>query len=148
MSALAIEPDSGQVLKALVGLIQLKRNAVTSAKIKKGAVSLGNISSAAQTALKGQKGDPGTNGKDGKNGIDASTTVNIRTATGTGSATAECKPDEHVSGGGAIDNTSGGTLNSSYPNTGASGTESNRAWTAIAVTGTDSVTVRIVCASP
>lgn len=104
MSALAIEPDSGQVLKALVGLIQLKRNAVTSAKIKKGAVSLGNISSAAQTALKGQKGDPGTNGKngkDGKNGIDASTTVNIRTATGTGSATAECKPNEHVSGGGA-----------------------------------------------
>lgn len=148
MSALAIEPDSGQVLKALVGLIQLKRNAVTSAKIKKGAVSLGNISSAAQTALKGQKGDPGTNGKDGKNGIDASTTVNIRTATGTGSATAECKPNEHVSGGGAIDNTSGETLNSSYPNTGASGTESNRAWTAIAVAGTDSVTVRIVCASP
>ncbi len=118
----------------------LSKNSVGTKQIKAGAVTLSKINSAAQSSLKGQTGPPGANGTNG------ATNLIIRNATGTGSATASCNPGEHATGGGAIDNT-GGALQSSYPNAALNGTPSG-GWTGIAVTGTDSVTVRVVCASP
>lgn len=122
----------------------LSKNSVGTKQIKAGAVTLGKINSAAQSTLKGQTGPPGANGTNGTNGA---TNLIIRNATGTGSTSASCNPGEHPTGGGAIDNT-GGALKSSLPNVGLDGTTPNGSWTAVPVTGTDSVTVRVVCASP
>jgi hypothetical protein len=91
-------------------------------------------------------GPAGANGTNGINGINGATNLNIRTATATGTATASCNPGEHATGGGGLDN-SGGALKNSFPNI-DSGTTPNGSWTAEAVTGTDSVTARIVCAAP
>ena len=95
----------------------------------------------------GPGGPAGPQGTNGTNGTNAATNIRVRTATGTGSATASCQAGETPTGGGAIDDT-GGALKSSYPNLGTDPTLPSGSWTAQAVTGTDSVTVRVLCASP
>ena len=104
----------------------------------------GGASAAKKKKKKVKVGPQGPAGPAGKNGA---TVVHIRTGTGTGTASADCNPGETPTGGGAIDNT-GGALKSSFPNAALDPTLPNGTWTAQAVTGTDSVTVRILCASP
>ena len=99
-------------------------------------------------AAKKKKAKVGPQGPAGPAGKNGATVVHIRTGSGTGSASASCNPGETPTGGGALDNTTGGALKSSFPNVGLDGTTPSGDWTAQAVTGTDSVTVRILCASP
>ena len=54
-----------QLPKNSVGTQQLKNSAVTSPKIKDGAIAIVDLSTAARTSLKGQKGDPGATGARG-----------------------------------------------------------------------------------
>ena len=99
------------------------------------------------SAAKKKKVKVGPQGPAGPAGKNGATVVHIRTGTGTGTASANCNPGETPTGGGAIDDT-GGALKSSFPNTALDRTLPSGTWTAQAVTGTDSVTVRILCASP
>lgn len=135
---------------------QLPKNSVSTKSIKKGAVTLAKIDPTAQAALKGQKGDPGApgkngtdgtkgaEGKEGKEGKAAATNSTVVEGFGTGSAFAACPSGDHLTGGGAEDE-SGGSLSASYPNTGGNGPSG---WTAIAVKPADKVEVRLICASP
>lgn len=54
-----------QLPRSSVGTQQLKRDAVTSPKIKDGAIAAADLSAAARAALTGQKGDPGPSGVTG-----------------------------------------------------------------------------------
>lgn len=126
---------------------QLAKNTVGTKQLKNGAVTQAKISKSAQLALKGQKGDPGTNGTNGTDGKSAITHIVIRQGSSEGIAFAECKPGELVTGGGASDE-SGGALKTSHPNIQVDESMSNGRWTAEAVNPTDTVSVRIICASP
>ena len=106
-----------------VGTKQIKKNAVTSAKVKDGSLLLadfgagqlpagatgatgaagatGTTGATGATGPKGEKGDPGTNGTNG------ATTVAVRQSPSTPvaasaivSATAQCLPGERATGGG------------------------------------------------
>ena len=137
---------ASQLEKESVGTKQLAKEAVGLSKIKKGAKE----SLKGQTGPAGQKGATGATGPQGiKGDPGANGTIKIKLiqTSGTGSVFAECHPGEHITGGGGIDN-GAGTIKSSYPNTGAGAEEPSNGWTAIASNAGDSVTVRILCASP
>ena len=97
----------------------------------------------------GPQGPQGPAGPAGRDGTNGATVIHIRQATGIGDgvAVAVCNPGETLTGGGATD-TSGGTLKTSIPNSGADPTVPDGSWTAVAVNSSDNVTVRILCASP
>lgn len=140
--------------KNSVGRKQIRKNAVNSVKVKNHSLKAVDFKagqlpagSAGPSGATGATGATGPQGPKGDTGAAGATSIKIRTGSGTGSASAECEPGEIPTGGGAIDS-SGGALESSYPNTGIPAELPNGRWTAIAVNGADSVTVRILCASP
>ncbi|MFM7551265.1 MAG: hypothetical protein ACKO7Q_00230, partial [Actinomycetota bacterium] len=57
-----------QLPKNSVGGKQLKKNAVTSPKIKDGTIATADLAAATRDALKGQKGDTGATGATGAQG--------------------------------------------------------------------------------
>ena len=120
---------------------QIPKNSIGAKQIKKESIPLSKLTPGAQAALKG------ATGPQGPKGADAATNLTIVQATATGTASAECPAGSHPTGGGAIDNAAGG-LKASYPNVGLDGKTPSGGWTGIATTGTDSVTVREVCATP
>ena len=140
-----------------VGSNQLKRNAVTSTDVKDRSLGARDLSLAARTFLKGQRGPQGERGVQGPpGGSDGSTTtvvvthrtnsdgrVNFGEVT---SATATCQPGEKVLGGGVrVDTGTDLAVRESYPNL------NNTAWTGRVgnddLSGVGSYTVTAVCAS-
>jgi Collagen triple helix repeat (20 copies) len=149
---------ASQLEKESVGSRQLKKEAVTPPKLSQKAKAAltgpagpaGPAGAKGATGAQGPKGDPGVKGDPGSKGEPGTSSVTnfkLLEASGTGSAFAECGAGEHLTGGGAIDN-SAGTIKSSYPNKGLGAQEPSNGWTAAASNGGDSVTVRILCATP
>lgn len=139
---------ASQLEKESVGANQLKKGAVTPAKLSKAskATLTGPAGAQGPKGAPGAPGSPGIQGPKGDAGTSSLTHIILIQTSGTGTVSAECNPGEHITGGGAIDN-SAGTIKSSYPNTGSGNEPANR-WTAIASNGADSVTVRILCGTP
>ena len=78
-----------QLPRNSVGTQQLKKNAVTSPKIKDGSIATADLSAAARDALKGQKGDTGATGATGAQGapgpsVGAAATIATGDPIGTG----------------------------------------------------------------
>ncbi|MBS1845598.1 MAG: collagen-like protein [Actinobacteria bacterium] len=135
-----------QLEKESVGTRQLKKEAVTPIKLStKAKAAL--TGPAGPAGAKGATGPQGPQGLKGDPGANGATNIRLIESSGTGTVSAECHPGEHITGGGAIDN-GAGTIKSSYPNAGIGAEEPANRWTAIASSGADSVTVRILCASP
>jgi hypothetical protein len=142
-----------------VGSNQLKRNAVTSSDVKDRSLGVRDLSLAARTSLKGQRGPqgergpqgpPGTGGGGGNNptlSIAYRTNVEGRVAAGEAtSATAQCAAGERVIGGGVrVDTGIDLAVRESYPNL------NNTAWTGRVgnddLSGVGSYTVTAVCAA-
>jgi hypothetical protein len=137
-AALKLPPNS-------IGAKQLKKNAVSSAKVKNGSLLRkdfrnGQIPQGPQgpQGLPGQKGDPGASG---------ATNVTVRLgAASTRDSTAECNPGERAVGGGGF--SSDGLLYDSSPSaTGGTPTD----WNASAeqADGSDAtVQAYVICAAP
>ena len=141
-----------------MGTLQLKRNAVTSAKLAPNTVRTGQVVDGSLLTAdfkagqipQGPKGDKGEKGDKGSKGDPGATRVIVRKGTpsvvGPGSATssmASCQPGERVTGGGADSNTLTSTIARSYP--------SGSGWqVALRNAGTTSttLTVYVVCAAP
>ena len=127
-----------------VGTKQLKRNAVTSAKVK-------NRSLRAQDFARGQlragpRGPRGPQGAAGPQGPAGATHVTVREGSATtGTSTASCNPGERATGGGAF--ASDGFIYDSSP-TQISGTPTS--WQAQASDGNAATEVQawVICASP
>lgn len=134
---------ASQLEKESVGTKQLAKEAVNLAKIKKGAKE----KLQGQTGPAGAKGATGAQGIPGPAGANGATKIKLIQANGTGTASAQCHPGEHITGGGALDN-GAGVLAKSYPNTALGAEEPSNGWTAESSNGADSITVRILCASP
>jgi len=97
-----------------IGTTQIKRNAVTGAKVKNGSLlkaafkggqlPTGATGATAATGAKGDKGDPGTNGTNGATNVvvgqsaPTAVPVGVGGATTVGSATLQCLAGERVSG--------------------------------------------------
>jgi hypothetical protein len=125
-----------------VGTKQLKKNAVTAAKVKNGSLKMTDFArEQIPQGEKGDKGDPGTPGAAG------ATNVTVRTsAEELGFTTATCQGNERAVGGGAL--STDGFLVGVGPNV-SSGTPNG--WAALAVDGAGDdahVRVSVVCASP
>jgi hypothetical protein len=96
-----------QLPKNSVGNKQLKKNAVTSSKVKNKTLKLKDLSGGARNGLKGDKGDKGDRGLRGASGA-----TNVRVRKGTGQVSsgggpnpeaddiASCNPGERAVGGG------------------------------------------------
>jgi hypothetical protein len=111
-----------QLPKGSVGGKQLKKNAVTSPKVRPGSLLLSDIKPSARAGLVGPQGPagpqgvPGAQGPQGPQGAQGpqgeagATNVTVRSAQTTGgvtadgfhSLTAECQPGERATGGGPI----------------------------------------------
>ena len=144
-----------------VGSNQLKRNAVTSSDVKDRSLGVRDLSLAARTSLRGQRGPQGERGPQGVPGGGgngpgpgpASISVVYRTnadgRVGFGevtAATATCAPGEKVLGGGVrVDTGTDLAVRESYPNL------NNTAWTGRVgnddLSGVGSYTVTAVCTS-
>jgi hypothetical protein len=142
--------------KNSVGSNQLKRNAVTSTDVKDRSLGVRDLSLAARTFLKGQRGPQGERGPQGLPGSTnaggpTTIVVNYRTNSdgrvGFGevtSATAVCAAGEKVLGGGVrVDTGTDLAVRESYPNL------NNTAWTGRVgnddLSGVGSYTVTAVC---
>jgi hypothetical protein len=137
-----------------VGSNQLKRNAVTSTDVKDRSLGVRDLSLAARTFLKGERGPQGpqgVQGPPGTGGNGAGFTVFYRTNPDgrvnfgeVTSATAVCQPGEKVLGGGVrVDIGTDLAVRESYPNL------NNTAWTGRVgnddLSGVGSYTVTAVC---
>jgi hypothetical protein len=140
-----------------VGSNQLKRNSVTSSDVKDRSLGVRDLSLAARTSLRGQrgprgeqgpKGDPGTGGpgpNPGTFSVVYRTNADGRVGFGeVTAATATCGPGEKVLGGGVrVDTGVDLAVRESYPNL------NNTAWTGRVgnddVSGVGSYTVTAVC---
>lgn len=87
-----------------VGTKQLKKNAVTGAKVKNGSLAAGDFKAASlPRGPQGLQGPQGIQGPPGAPGQSKATTVTVRSsAEGTGSVTADCQSGETALGGGAF----------------------------------------------
>jgi hypothetical protein len=101
--------------KASVGAKQLKKNAVTSPKVKPGSLLLSDFRASQRAGLVGPRGPEGPQGVQGVKGVDGApgapgaTNVTRRIgaltnigADGSGTATSACDPGERAVGGGGI----------------------------------------------
>lgn len=134
---------AGGLEKESVGTRQLKKEAVTPLKLSAKA----KATLVGPTGPKGATGPTGPQGPKGAAGTNSVTNFVVLEGSGTGTKSVECNPGEHLTGGGAIDSGTG-ALKASYPNLGVQPNESANRWTAISSVGTDTVTVRILCATP
>jgi hypothetical protein len=148
-----------------VGTPQLKRNAVTSSKVRNGSLLRrdfragqlprgpqgpqgppGPVGPAGPTGPRGLTGERGLTGPQGPQGPPGATTVTVysSTATNTNTATVVCAlPTQRATGGGGT--AVFGDLISSRPQQ-AAGTPTG--WIAVSDDLTDTVTAWVVCASP
>ena len=126
-----------------VGSKQLKKNAVTAAKVKDRSLVAKDFKSG--QLPRGQRGPSGPQGAPGAPGAAGATNVTVRSASGVGSATATCAGSERAVGGGG--SAPDGWLYQSGPNV-ASGTPTG--WTAAADDGAGdvNVTAYVICAAP
>jgi hypothetical protein len=162
-----------QLPKNSVGTKQLRRNAVTSAKVKDG--SLQQADFAQGTLLRGPKGDAGkrgpkgatgATGPTGPQGVPGATNVVVRTNQvlfledgSQGTVRADCESGEKVVGGGAASDQPDMNIYISAPTTGGGNTlaaegDTLSGWLAGYKDNSgvddpfDSVTVYVLCASP
>jgi hypothetical protein len=140
-----------------VGTPQLKRNAVTSAKVRNGSLlrrdfragqlpqgPRGPAGPAGPRGLTGERGPVGERGPAGPAGAAGATNVTVHTATGTmGSATALCPAGQRATGGGGTTTT--GFLVDSSPEP-LTGTPTG--WFAESSDAGDTVDAWVVCAAP
>jgi hypothetical protein len=126
-----------------VGTKQLKKNAVTSKKVKNR--SLKAVDFAAGQLPRGPQGPQGAQGPQGPAGA---TNVTVRQGPGVSSGidTASCNPGERAVGGGGVAESSDGVLWLSAP-TQTSGTPTS--WDAAALgSAGDDVKAYVICAAP
>jgi hypothetical protein len=101
--------------RASVGPTQLKKNSVTSPKVKRGSLLVSDFKASQRAGLHGPQGPQGLQGPKGDAGPSGATKVISRTsalqvipADDNGYASADCLPGEVATGGG-IDTTNGNT---------------------------------------
>jgi len=132
--------------KNSVGTKQLKKNAVSSAKVKNGSLLRGDFKAGQLPA-----GPQGVQGPQGPQGPAGATNVTVRVGPDVaGTSTASCQSGERAVGGGGIATGTDGVLWASNP-TPTSGTPTG--WEADAVvrtgvTTSDTVQAYVVCAAP
>jgi hypothetical protein len=132
-----------------VGTKQLKRNAVTSAKVKNASL-LARDFKAGQLPRgpAGARGPAGPTGPAGPAGAPGATNVTVHSATGSGTAAVSCPAGQRATGGGGTmlaGAGSAGFLVNSAPEP-ATGTPTG--WIAASDIGTDSVQAYVICAAP
>ena len=133
-----------------VGSAQIKKNAVTSPKVKTGSLLLADFKASQRDNLEGPRGPQGERGLQGVPGAAGATNVTVRVgADVSGISTAACVGAERAVGGGGIATGADGVLWDSSP-TQDSGTPTS--WDAEAVdraAGTvDTVQAYVICAAP
>jgi Collagen triple helix repeat (20 copies) len=166
-----------QIANNSVGSKQLKNNAVTTKKIKNGAVTsskvmngtlvsgdfkagelpegprgpagpAGAAGARGATGERGPAGATGPAGPAGPRGPAGPTTLTVRSATGAGTATADCLANERATGGGGTIQAGGmGFLIESTPLVGPPG-DTPLSWRATSSNAADQVDAWVVCAAP
>ena len=127
-----------QLPRGSVGNAQLKRNAVTTSKVKNGSLL--------RRDFRGGRLPRGRRGPAGPRGPAGATDVTVFSATGNGSVTASCPAGQRATGGGAsLDPQGFGILIDSRPEP-ATGTPTG--WTAVSDEPEDAVQAWVVCAAP
>ncbi|HVD59088.1 MAG TPA: hypothetical protein VNC17_19775 [Thermoleophilaceae bacterium] len=90
--------------KASVGAKQLKKNSVTSPKVKRGSLLVSDFKASQRASLRGPQGPEGPRGEVGPSGatkvISRQSAFQIIPADSSQSATVECNPGEVATGGG------------------------------------------------
>jgi hypothetical protein len=147
--------------KESVGAGQLKKNAVTSSKVKNRSLLAKDFKAGqlpvGATGAQGAKGDPGPAGQQGPKGDPGATNVTVRTAAGPAAnpgffsgVTVSCDPGEVATGGG-VDRDAGlkGSVVQSSP-TPTSGRPTG--WSVVmrndGASGTAATQAYVICASP
>jgi len=137
--------------KNSVGTAQLKKNAVTSPKVKNRSLLAADFKSGQLPAgPRGPQGAQGAQGAPGAPGAAGATNVTVRLGPEVaGLSTASCNPGERATGGGGIATGPDGALWDSSP-TQATGTPTSWDAQAIDVTTStpDTVQAYVVCAAP
>ena len=137
-----------------VGTPQLKRAAVTSAKVKNRSLLARDFRAGQLPAGPrgvegpvGPAGPAGERGPVGPQGAAGATNVTVRDDFGTGSASVLCAPSEKATGGGGtVEPPQAGSLIASEPEISPTGTPDG--WFAESSDGGDTVIAWVICAAP
>jgi hypothetical protein len=129
-----------------VGGPQLKKNAVTSAKVKNR--SLLALDFRAGQLPRGPAGPAGTAGPAGPAGAPGAKNVTVQSATGAGTASVSCPAGQRATGGGGTMLAGAGSAGFLVHSAPAPPTGTPTGWTAASDVATDSIQAYVVCAAP